>query len=143
MKIKSDVLEKIISLYPIVPPENGGVLGGINGVICEYYHDGFNDITDAAMYVPNVKLLNNVIDEWNKIGVEFVGLIHSHISDNESLSGGDKEYIREVFKVMPDTINMLFFPVMLPKYKTIIPYIAKRESGNIRFIKDEIHVVKD
>lgn len=141
MNVTEKVLKKIIDSYPLAPPENGGILGSKAGIICEYFHDKCS-IMDRAVYVPNVEMLNSVIEKWSENGIDFAGIIHSHISDNGSLSYNDKIYICSIFDNLPISVNSLFFPIFLPKTSKIIPYVAVRGNRGIVFIKDNVCVTE-
>ena len=50
----------------------------------------------GAVYCPNVRFLNNVInDNWKQVNIEFVGFVHSHLNNSE-ISQQDIKYMRNV-----------------------------------------------
>ena len=141
MKIISNCYEKIFDNYPNPPPEQGGILGMKSNVVCEYYHDSFSVERDKAIYEPNVVELNKVIEQWNSQKISFAGIIHSHLAGQNTLSSGDKEYIRKVLFVMPASIKELYFPIVIPEKKTIISYVAMRNKKDVIIQQDEIHII--
>lgn len=141
MKILHCVYENILNNYPIPPPEQGGILGMKNGIVCEYYHDNSCSISDKAVYEPDVDCLNRTIEEWDERGVLFAGIIHSHISGQDSLSSDDKLYIELLFRVMPEWMNELYFPIVLPEQRQVISYVAKKSDETANIQPDEVYII--
>ena len=139
MKILKSVYLKILGSYPVPPPEQGGILGIKNGIVCEYYHDGSCNIADRAVYEPDVDTLNRKIEEWDAQGISFGGIVHSHLSGQNTLSAEDKKYI----ELLLGTLNgqTLYFPIVIPSAEQVISYVAERKSGDIIIRQDEIHMV--
>lgn len=140
MQIAKSVYEKILSKYPIPPPEQGGILGMRNGVVCEYYHDTGCFRTGRAVYEPNVDILNQKIEEWDDIGIQFVGIVHSHMLEQETLSSGDRAYIKAVFDVVSESVDKLYFPIVIPATKQMFSFIAERNKKDVFIRRDEIHI---
>lgn len=141
MKITQSIYEKILNKYPIPPPEQGGILGIRNGVVCKYYHDITCTITESSVYELDVDSLNEKIEEWERKGIEFAGIIHSHMLGQDTLSSGDKAYIKTLFNNLPEWIKELYFPIVIPKTKQVVSYIAKRYNENVIIQQDEIHII--
>jgi proteasome lid subunit RPN8/RPN11 len=112
MAIRRKTFDIIISQYAPAPPEQGGILGMKNGVICEYIHDNTSLETDKAVYVPNTEFLNDCIAKWADEGVEFCGIVHSHPTSQNDLSSGDHEYIKKLYQLNPH-LGVLHFPVIV------------------------------
>lgn len=112
-----------------------------NGIICAYYHDASGSVTDRAVYEPDVETLNRVIAAWEEQNIQWIGLVHSHLSGQTSLSTSDKHYIRSVFTALPEQVEHLYFPIVLPGEGYIIPFIAKRNGEDVRIRRDEIQIV--
>lgn len=117
MNIKESIYLKMLDCYSVPPPESGGILGIKNSVVCEYYHDSSSRIGERALYVLDVDTLNLKIDVWQKSGIEFAGIIHSHMLGQNTLSSGDIEYIKQVFNNIPECVDELYFPIIIPKDK--------------------------
>ena len=137
MKIRKTIYNKIINLCPVVPPETGGIIGQQNGIIGFAEFDSGTLQSDCAVYIPTVEKLNPVIEKWNRSGIEFVGMFHSHPIGQETLSKDDVEYIHSVFDSMPDSVTELYFPIVIPK-SHIIAYKAIRKNHRIIIEKDNI-----
>lgn len=137
MRIYEETLQKILSSFPEVPPENGGILGQKDGIICAYLHDRKAQSVERAIYVPNVDWMNRCIQEWELFGIEFAGIVHSHPQECTTLSGPDRAYIREIMTAMPYHISELFFPILVPG-KGIYPYKATVHLGVVTIEADSI-----
>lgn len=143
MKITESVYKKIYDKFPVPPPEQGGILGIKNGVICEYYHDSSNFITDRAVYEPDVDALNPKIEQWSNQGIEFAGIIHSHLSGQNSLSSGDEEYIKALFKVLPEKVKELYFPIIIPQTGELFTYVVSVQENSIHIRSDKVVIIKE
>lgn len=141
MKISQNVYLKILNNYPVPPPEQGGILGIKNGTICEYYHDNSSNVTDRAVYEPDVNVLNQVIKDWHEHGIQFAGIIHSHLIGQNTLSSGDEEYIKKLFNNVPECIDELYFPIVIPETKEIVSFLAKRKNTDVIIQSDKIFII--
>ena len=140
MVISSSTYQKIMSSYPIVPPENGGIIGGINGIVNVYYHDSTEQNQVKAVYSPNVELLNKIINGWSQSGIDFMGIVHSHPMTQKDLSSSDIDYISHILATVPNKFNHLYFPILIPNQK-LYSYIAIRHNGRIQIQLDEIKLI--
>lgn len=141
MKITEAVLHDICEELCIVPPEKGGIIGSINGIVCDYCMDDGTVQAERYAYVPNVEKLNSVIDQWSDKGVCFAGMFHSHPYPQTELSAADREYIETIMGAMPDSISELHFPVIVPGLG-MTGHLAKREGGKV-IINPEDIIVKE
>ena len=142
MIIANKTLKKIYSSVEFVGSESGGILGLEKGIISHVAFDlGKSNI--KCSYEPNVDRLNEVIVEWQKENIQFIGLFHTHFFGTESLSKEDKHYIKEILFAMPDEIHYLYFPIVLPEYKRIIPYSATRYDNMVNIYLDKLTVIYD
>lgn len=141
MKLLQNVYLKMLNSYPIPPPEQGGIMGMKNSIVCEYYHDNSKNATDRAVYVPDIDALNQKIEEWNRNGIQFAGIIHSHLLEQNTLSLGDKEYIKQIFNNLPKVIDKLYFPIVIPDSKQVVSFVAKRKNKDVIIQQDEIHII--
>ena len=77
-------------------PEKGGILGvDENFVVTRFYNDS-TGITTKSRYIPDVKKLNAVIQNWALEGVSFIGFVHTHPKGAEKLSPLDIEYTQKI-----------------------------------------------
>lgn len=79
--------------------EQGGILGMSDGVLSHYYHDARADC-DRNLFRPSADLVG-VIDRWQRAGICFVGLIHSHPADRPELSPSDIHYAHSFLRSNP------------------------------------------
>lgn len=142
MQIESWIYEQILNKMPTVPPETGGILGWKRPRwICAVDFDRGIPAPKGMQYCPDVGRLNAVIEEWGKKSVRFAGIFHSHRAGNEKLSKEDLRYAKMIMNTMPDDIETLYFPIVIPGQK-MIPYLARRtENGEIDIREDEIIIL--
>ena len=96
--------------------ESGGIIGGKDGVVTEFFFDG---IGDSNEYVPNIKKLNSVIQSWDDQSIDFLGVVHSHRCKPE-LSFADVEYARSI--VTNNGISEIIMLVYVLELKNIYAY---------------------
>lgn len=140
MVICASTYQKIMNSYPIVPPENGGIIGGMNGVVNAYYHDNTEQDQSCAVYLPNFVVLNQKITSWSQSGIDFMGIIHSHPTTQIDLSSSDIDYIIHILETVSNVIDHLYFPILIPNQK-LYSYIAQRYDGGIQIQSDEIKII--
>lgn len=140
VKIVKSVLEKIIWSVPCVPPETGGILGGRDNIITEVIFDpGGGTSNGYDIYAPDVKMLTQAIQKWRNEKVAFYGMFHTHFPEGRELSKGDECYISDIMKSMPDYIQTLYFPIVLPREEMVV-YRAGKKNGQIYIAGEEIEV---
>ena len=142
MIITQNVYKKILTAYPVPPPEQGGILGIKDGIVCEYFHDGSRGNTHRAVYEPDTELLNRVIGNWADNGICFAGIVHSHIAGQETLSADDSEYINVIFNAMPEDITELYFPIIIPEKNALISYSTQREKQTVVIRPDDVQIIE-
>lgn len=120
--------------------ESGGILGSDNKIINYYSFDKGIYVAHCS-YSPNVDYLNNTISDWQKHSIRFLGIFHTHFFGVDTLSDGDMFYINNILFSMPNEIEYLYFPIVLPEFQEIIPYIATRQKNKISIDIDELVVI--
>lgn len=140
MKINKTAYDLILNLVdPYDYKEKGGIIGGNNGITTEFVFDeGENDA--LGNYYPNVDKLNYLIDCWQNNGIEFYGIVHSHCSYEDFLSGEDKEYIKSIMRAMPDDVDRLYFPIVTKK-RELTAYKASKRGGGAIVITNDIIII--
>lgn len=138
MKIKRDTYMKILDEMPIRPPEKGGILGKKDEVIVVAQVDEGIDSRAPCSYTPNVDFLNEIIEQWSEMNIDFAGVFHTHFYGVDTLSRGDEMYIKKIHLSMPEGVNKLHFPIILPELKKIVSYISIRNNNKIIIEKDTI-----
>lgn len=138
MHIKRSVYKRIVNSYLTPPPEQGGIIGTYNNIVCEYFHDNSSKILHSAVYSPDVKSFNQTIVQWSEKGIQFAGIVHSHLSEQKELSSGDITYIIRIFDSLSNSIVRLYFPIIIPASKEFFSYVAEKIDGNIMIFKDDV-----
>lgn len=136
MRIFEKTYWQLMDAMPVVPPEIGGILGGSPSVICEYKIDTGTGKGCGCSYAPDVEMLNAEIKEWQKRGIAFQGMFHTHFFGVRTLSDGDIAYITAIMQTMPQSLSELHFPVVVLPDREMTSYLAVR-SGNEVTIREE------
>lgn len=63
-----------------LPAEAGGILGMTGDILTDVWYDYFAGC-DRAYYKPSVVEINSVVDNWQRYGKRFAGVVHSHRTD--------------------------------------------------------------
>lgn len=110
IRITKCVYQKIMDTIGKYPHETGGVLGIKDGTVCKYFFDK-KSIGKDDTYSPDVDSINNIISEWEREGIEYAGMIHSHPDDMKKLSYADVYYANKLM----DCNNMsdILFPLVV------------------------------
>lgn len=138
MRIKRAVYDALTHLQ-IAPPETGGILGLKDGIISYYIEDRTTQTINKAIYIPDITFLNHQILEWQKNGIFFAGIFHTHMSGQKSLSSGDIAYIYNILNSLKESITVLYFPVIIPKHG-FYPYKAYLSGDKVLIKSDTIHI---
>lgn len=89
MRVVKDIYEQLLN-SPMVPPECGGIIGSDHGnIITHVIFDKGNTPDIGIMYIPNTQFLNQTIEEWEKSGIKFRGIFHTHAPQWAELSNED------------------------------------------------------
>ncbi|MCI8752841.1 MAG: hypothetical protein HFH66_16110 [Lachnospiraceae bacterium] len=102
------------------------------------YFDNRISIMENAMYIPDIKTFNFIIKNWNSKGIGFMGIFHSHLKGNETLSTDDIKFIEDIMDIMPYKVKELYFPIVIPKEKIIV---YKSIRGSKYIINEKIEVI--
>ena len=142
MKISNSTLQYICKNVKNCNYETGGILGSRkNKVITEVFLDKNNEQTRRCSYTPNIVLFNNQIEIWQKQGINFQGLFHTHFANVETLSSSDEVYIKMIMTSMPEMINTLYFPLFVLPEQLLIPYNAIRKNGEVNIIREALEII--
>lgn len=140
MKIYTDVYNKLLSSFSVVPPERGAILGSRDGkIVSDFVLDRSEPEYARAVYTPNIEFLNQQIAEWEVCGIIFCGLLHTHPENCEKLSFADQRYIRRVMLSF-DRETTLLFPVLIP-FRKIIPYAATGSAKKVAVFKTGLTLI--
>lgn len=139
--ITRSVYNCLLQDLTLPPPEVGGILGEVDGVICKAEH--IADVSGERLYgtyTPDIKQINWLIKNWEKRGVKFCGIFHTHFPKGEKLSRNDIQYIQKIMEVMPMSVSELLFPIVLPQEK-IVFYVAEKQEEKVVIYKDEFKII--
>lgn len=140
--IKKDIFKKLNNQIGNDPPESGGILGyDEHNIISEIAFDQPTVITHPCSYYPNVNYLNGIIKEWINNGIKLAGIFHTHFSDVETLSVGDKIYIRKILSSMPADIDKLYFPIYTLPSRKLILYSACLINDNLIINREHFKII--
>ncbi len=139
MKIEKSFYENFLSSCTNAPPEIGGILGGNNDLITDIVIDNRMVVTKRAVYIPDIKFLNCIIEKWENDNIEFYGVFHTHIRDN-TLSNDDRINIEKIMGSMPKQVTKLYFPIVIPK-KDMKVYAAERQNNKINIFLDCLDII--
>lgn len=137
MNILRKIYNQILLYTPDMPPESGGIIGGVNEIITIFYADA-GACSNENKYTPDIHKLNSIIDKWSSKGIEFYGIYHSHYISGTVLSASDKEYISRILS--NTSYNSLYFPIVFPK-KNIISYKAELKNNKTIFSREKIVLI--
>ena len=141
MIISNEIYKAMMNRAPKSPPEVGGILGKDRNIVTCFEYDNGIATDKLCTYVPDVVRLNNVIEKWSEQNISFCGIFHTHFFGVRTLSDGDKKYINNILSAMPNTINRLYFPIVLPETKEMVVYLAIRSGEKIRIVEDVIEII--
>lgn len=138
MRINERLYQKIINMQNDLPPETGGILGGIGGCVTTSVYDCGKKSADMCSYTPDVDMLNEIISEWQVRGIEFMGIFHSHFFGVKTLSDGDRSYIECIMRNMPASVSRLYFPIIVMPEKVMVGYKAQFFGKKLVIVKNEV-----
>ena len=142
IKIAASVYQRMMMDMPYPPPESGGILGSRDGVVCKIYLDQSQQSQTSLIYQPDIEQLNHQIQAWQQDGIRFAGMFHTHIAEEETLSGDDLAYIKRIVHVLPKGYGQLFFPIVIPNTK-IIMYSATAHKRDVFVGQEDIEIIRD
>lgn len=139
MNISKILYHQILSLVPMYPPECGGIIAGKNNIVSHFCIDE-NKQTSISEYSPNINFINETITLWQKKGIDFLGIFHTHPEYGRILSQNDKKYITKIMLHLNQENIELLFPIIIPR-KEIIPYYSKIVNGKVFIHEGQINFV--
>ncbi|MBU5477693.1 hypothetical protein KQI69_00565 [Eubacterium sp. MSJ-13] len=133
LKIKNEKLLNLLQRLPEKLPETGGIIGGKNQEITEYWvdDDAVSKGKYMCRYTPNVDVMNEKIHKWSEKNIDFLGIFHTHYFGIRTLSKGDIEYMYKIMNVMPLSVKVLYFPIIVFPEKEMILYAIKNQTMEI------------
>ena len=116
-----------------LPAEQGGVLGGRDGVGVAFNFDTGADRTGVT-YTPGRKGYGQLARGWKRSGIDVMAFIHSHPHDSRQLSGPDRQMAADTLALTP-RLQSFWLPIVMSaadndgKFE-IIPYYFSRPTRN-------------
>lgn len=132
MFVLTDGVEREIASRVGEPaPEKGGALLGprLSNLISRFIYDEEAQTT-AVTYTPSKFLRDAVGRAERDLGLVFKGIVHSHPSDSDQLSGGDMETIAKFFDANP-ALASFYCPIINRTAKPVskAPHILDLGNG--------------
>lgn len=131
LNISDKMLSELFNELPDELPETGGIIGGVNNEITEYWIDNISKEKCICKYAPNVDAINQQIKIWSENNIEFFGIFHTHYFGVRTLSEGDTIYMRKIMDTMPSRVEVLYFPVMVFPNKEMVLYGINNQTMEI------------
>lgn len=72
-----DFIRQIEDYFTDFSFERGGVLGIKDDILVEFHHVE-NLSKERSSYIPSFEMLNEIAEDFEKRGITFIGIIHSH-----------------------------------------------------------------
>ena len=119
--IKEILYRKLLDSFSF-ENEDGGILGGTNEEITEFY---FLKGDKKDIYDIDTQKFSEVCDEWDKKDIPFLGFIHSHLGCTANVSVTDFNYVYRFMKSNNWLEKLLFFIIIKNKNgeKEILPFV--------------------
>lgn len=147
MNITRNIYEQIINNVPADPPESGGILGTDKSGDIRFaeFDEGLHNgsYSKKCIYAPDVEFMNVCIKKWEELGIQFCGIFHTHFHGVSSMSKGDMRYIYRIMDAMPQTIEKLYFPIIVLPGREMKAYYCLRERKRLRILCDDIEIVEE
>ncbi len=142
MIILNEVFETINKNVPDFPPETGGIIGSAHGEIIDSVVMDHSDSSGKrkCSYSPNVDFLNSSIATWQKSGIAFKGIFHTHFAGVKTLSCADKHYIDTIMNAMPKSIQYLYFPIFVLPGRRMVCYRAERLDNMTKITSEIVNI---
>ena len=129
IKVDEYILDRMIGRIGGETNESGGLIGSsIDGVINEFCYDAGID-SNGDEYFPDVEMMQLKLKEWNEHGIQFMGIIHSHKS-NESLSGKDIYMGQKILALNP-SMKSILMPVLVLDDQRVCWYSIERDHNKV------------
>lgn len=142
MDITHSIYAKLMNSIPKRPPEIGGILGGINGIIDQMTIDyGMRAKEKKCCYIPDVNRLNLCIQDWYNKDIEFYGIFHTHFYGIDSLSKGDEKYINNIMMRNKLNTDKLYFPLIVLPECIMKAYMGVIRENKCFILEDTLNIV--
>lgn len=127
--IKQELLNAILNASVGFSYETGGFIGLRENQICYFMFDSGVRLNCMGRYYPNADSMRLFLENRRQDKLSGIGILHTHLCGDSSLSRGDVTYIYQIFHANPD-LREMYFPVVVPGRKLCM-YLAERQTDNI------------
>lgn len=143
MTISREVYSCILSL-PATNIESAYLLGSSEPNVINVLENTSvcNGIGGKTNFIPNVNVWNNLIEDWESKGIDFIGILHTHYYNVEELSDGDIQYIEKIVSCTQNKPCKLYFPILVFPDRKLVLYSAKERLGK-SLINKEDYCIKE
>lgn len=127
LRIKRQLWKKIFNFNSNDVYETGGFFGIKGKKICSYEFDSGRDSVSSGEYMPNLNLFYRSLKQWEKEGIEYVGILHTHLNHQGTLSGGDYKYLDELMKLNKN-LQVFFTAILIPNEKIYFYRVIRKKE---------------
>lgn len=124
MIIAQKVYEELSQAFCASFSETGGMFGETEKGIVAFYFDR-SGISRTDSYEPDIETMNRILEEWNRQGIFFAGLVHTH-KKNRNLSQFDLDYGEKLVSVFQRAVVL---GVFVTETKTLFLYQIDQKNG--------------
>ena len=124
--IDYSIYRSIIDIIGNSPIESGGIIGIKNNTVCSFYFDCFAKHNDSS-YTPSINILNDIIKEWKKEEIDFIGIVHSHPNGYKLPSKNDTLYARMLLDTN-ENLPFVIFPIVTMDDEEIFIFFYKYDK---------------
>lgn len=68
-------------------------------------------------------------------------MFHTHFYGVETLSEGDRRYIKDIMHAIPSWKQKLYFPIIVLPERKIKSYVCVRYNSEVCIKKDEVNIL--
>lgn len=115
--IETRAWQQMLGTVAVQEPETGGIIGGRGNVVSRFHFDALAS-ADINSYHPDAASLNEVIQAWQKEGVQFLGVVHSHMRQPRYPSVNDLAYARSVLNLNRNVLKSVVFILFVCPFST-------------------------
>lgn len=139
--ILKSVYEQIQETIGSLPPEQGGVLGSVDGKIISAFYFDKTGVVSNISYTPDYEKINWILEnEWTPQNIRMVGIIHSHNVSCSFPSCGDLVYGERILRSLE--MDRFHLPIVNLNPFTINGYkIQIDENNNFKTTKEIVCIV--
>lgn len=146
LEISSRCVREVAETIGSLACETGGIGGALEGsVLIDHFYFDANSMNTKLTYTTDHEKLNEVVRDWNRLGVRTRMMIHSHPGRMTAPSQGDLLYAARILAAIPD-LEALWIPIVSTFQDAgefrLTPWLARRNgSDTADLVRGKIRVV--